>query len=672
MASDLASITSSEYQTLRFREKILALKNKAPLASAERTDPAFENSFGDRLSDLGGKQRWVLVGLALQRWDNDLRHRVDEVLRENEGEIYKGWSIRGTKAVRRCWMVGHDRTCAQPTVVIACSQSKILKRSYRAVSQHGVLKAAKFALKAIPFCDLTTRMNRRVSFLSGEDYILDDNGDIQRDDHGRPLHVHTLGSENQYKHATVYQTMASKDQDGESERHHKVIDEKEGLENGSMGVTLVNETVPAQQDMEIADENYVPLRFGAEEIIVPESGRPTTLGGFIMVDGVCFGLTTAHAFTQEDEGLDPRSIAGSKEQLPLYDSDWANEDSSDENADDDDDALYPHEESHQERQLKRRRQSMNVEDQTYYTTAWNSLHIIAKSRLTSTNGLDWALCELGDWGKYAINGVYLRPELRSAGMPEHLLFRNIKNTAPLGKVLVATRRGAVPGIGTGSDCSIKLAQDNKYRHVWSVKLEDEESLSSGDSGSWVVDAQTGDVYGMIVAGSTELREEYIIPAVDVGQDICRVLRADSVRLPSFEDVMTAHTEERSARSNLALNDDSTGWESDESGETTGDEALDKDEEVRLLLYLAVLANATVLIGVAMLTISSLQRFLLAEVLKNSSIDTESLVKVIKSAGVRPKWTKMSLPKGNTSPARPIFRDDPIMSSICGTLLLRLT
>ena len=668
MASDLASITSSEYQTLSFREKILALKNKAPLAAAERTDPAFENSFGDQLSDLGGRRRWVLVGLALQRWDHDLRHRVDEVLRENEGEIYKGWSIRGTKAVRRCWMVGHDKTCAQPTVVIACSQSKILKRSYRAVSQHGVLKTAKFALKAIPFCDLTTRMDRRVSFLSGEDYTLDDNGHIRRNEHGYPIHLNTPGLEDQYKHDKEHQTRVFKEQNGESERHQKIVEEGEDLEKDSMGVTLLNETVPAQQDMEIADENYVPLRFGAEEIFVPESGRPTTLGGFIMVDGVCFGLTTAHAFTQEDEGLDPRSIAGSKAELSLYDSDWADGDSSDDNADND--ASYPHEEPHQERQLKRRRQSMNVEDQTYYTTAWNSLHIIAKSRLTSTNGLDWALCELGDWGKYAINGVYLRPELRSAGMPEHLLFRNIKNTAPLGKVFVATRRGAIPGIGTGSDCSIKLAQDDKYRHVWSVELE--ESLSSGDSGSWVVDAETGDVYGMIVAGSTELREEYIIPAADVGQDICRVLRADSVRLPSFEDVMTAHTEERTARSNLALNDDSTGWESDDSDETTGEEALDKDEEVRLLMYLTVLVITTVLRGVALLTISCLQRFLLAEVLKNSSIDTESLIKVIKEAGVRPRWTKIDLPKGNTSPTLLFFRDDPLMFSTCVSLLLRLT
>ena len=669
MASDLASITSSEYQKLGFREKILALKNKAPRATGERTDPAFENSFGDQLSDLGGRRRWVLVGLALQKWDHDLRHRVDEVLRENEGDIYKGWSIRGTKAVRRCWMLGHDKTCAQPTVVIACSQSAILKRSYRAVSQHGVLKTAKFALKAIPFCDLTPRMDRRVSFLSGEDYTLDNNGDIRRDHLGQPIYAHTPGSGNQYEHDTEYQIRSGKELDGENERNQKNVEEDNGLEKDSMGITRLDKTVPVQHEMETTDENYVPLRFGAEEIFVPESGRPTTLGGFIMVDDVCFGLTTAHAFTQEDEGYDPRSITGSIAELPLYDSDWADEDSSDENGEQE--ALDLQRKPLQERRLERRRKSRNIEDQTYYTTAWNSLHIIAKSRLSSAKGLDWALCELGDWGKYAINGVHLRPELRSAGMPEHLLFRNIKNTAPLGKILVATRRGAIPGIGTGSDCSIKLAQDDKYRHVWSVELE--ESLSSGDSGSWVVDAETGDVYGMIVAGSTELREEYVVPAADVGQDICRVLRADSVRLPSFEDVMTAHTEERSARSNLALNDDSTGWESDDSDETLDEGALDKDEEVRLLWYLAAPTNAIVLIGIALLTSLCLQRFLLAEVLKNSSIDTESLIKVIKDARVRPKWTKISLPKGITSPVLPPFGTHLLMFLMCPCLSsLKLT
>lgn len=617
MASDLASITSSEYQkSPGFREKILALKNRAPLAAGERTDPAFENSFGDQLSDLGGRRRWVLVGLALQKWHHDLRDRVDEVLRENEGEIYKGRSIRGTATLRHCWMLGLDKTCAQPTVVVSCSQSTILKRTYRVLSQHGVLKAAKFALKAIPFCDLRPRTDRRVSFLSGEDYTLDENGEIRRDDHGHPIHFRRLNPDSSQEHDTQPQSRTEiKEQNEGGEKYEKNAEEEIGLENDWMGVTRMGETMPVQQDIDTSEEDYVPLRFGAEEIFVPESGRPTTLGGFIMIDDVCFGLTTAHAFTEEDEGYHPRSISGSITELPLYDSDWAEGDTSDDN--DESDGIDLQRERSHERRLQRRQKSRIVEDQTYYTTAWNSLHITAQSRLYSANGLDWALCELGDWGKYAINGVHLRPELRSAGMSEHLLFRNIKTTAPLGKILVATRRGAVPGVGTGSDCSIKLPRDNKYRHVWSVELE--ESLSSGDSGSWVVDATTGDVYGMIIAGSTGLHEEYVIPAADIAQDICQILRAETVRLPSFQDVLTAHTEEQSVRQNLVLNGDSSGWESDDSDDVLDGEALNKDEE----------------------------RFLLSEVLKHSSISIETLVKVIKDARVRPKWTKISLPKGRS-------------------------
>ena len=596
MASDLASITSSEYQKLGFREKIIALKNKAPLAGAERTDPAFENSFGDQLSDLGGRRRWVLVGLALQRWHKDLRDRLDEVLRENQGEIYKGRGIWGSGMVRHCWMLGYDKTCAQPTVVISCSQSNVLKRTYRVISQHGVLKAAKFALKAIPSCDLRLRMDRRVSFLSGEDYTLDENGEVRLDDHGYPIHARNLQSEHQHEHRTEHQAVISEEeQDGAKNVHEKSgEDEEKGLAKESMGLTPMNGIMPVENNMDIPDDDYVPLRFGAEEIFVPESGRPTTLGGFIMVDDVCFGLTTAHAFNEEDGGFGARKISGSEADLPLYDSDWADEDSSDDNAENDGLDLYA--DSHQGQQLQRRQKSRGFEEQNYYTTAWNSLHIIAKSRLSNSKGLDWALCELGDWGKYAINGIHLRPELRSPGMPDNLLFRSIKTTPPLGKILVATRRGAVPGIGTGSDCSIKLARDDKYRHVWSVELE--ESLSSGDSGSWVVDALTGDVYGMIVAGSTGLREEYVIPAADIGQDICRVMRAESVRLPSFQDVMTAHTEEMSARPNLTLNEDSAGWESDDSDETFDGEALDKDEEVRSLLNLAVLEITKIYMTVA--------------------------------------------------------------------------
>ncbi|MCJ1453720.1 peptide-N4-(N-acetyl-beta- glucosaminyl)asparagine amidase [Mycoblastus sanguinarius] len=582
MSSDLASISSGEYRKQGILDKINALKQRAALAAGEPTDPAFENSFGDRLSDIDGRRRWVLVGLALQKWHQDLQNRVGEVLREKEGEIYKGRSIRGTAMTQHCWMVGYDRTCAHPTVVISCGQSTVLKRTMRAISQHGVLKAAKFALKGVPFCDLKLRMESRGDSLRKWDYDLDE------DNH----------------------------------------------------------------DLDTSVDDHVPLRFGAEEIIVPHSGKATTLGGFLMVDDVCFGLTAAHTFSEDDQNLDQGSIAANDTETQLYDSDWANGDS-DDNPDDSVLDFDSSRKTTQEQQLQRKEKNRIATHQTYESSRGETLRIKAKSRLFSANGLDWALCELGDWGKYAINGVYLPPELRGPDASEYLIFTQAKTTPPLGKVLVATRRGAISGLGTGSDCSIKLGSDDRYRHVWSIQLE--ESLFSGDSGSWVVDATTGDVYGIIMAGSTGSREEFIIPAVEIGQDICRFMRADTVRLPNLQDVMAARTEHVSARrSTKSSRDDALGWETDESADILDENPLDEKEKVSLpinndVTSVAYMSGILLYLGFylarASLTPLYLQRSLLAEILKHSSIDAEALAKVIRDAEIRPKWTEVALPEG---------------------------
>lgn len=505
MSAEIASITSNE-RKLGIREKLAALKNKAALAAGEPTDPAFQDCFGDQLSDLDGRHRWVLVGLALQKWHKDLRDRVGEVLRENEGEIYKGRSIRNTTTLRHCWMMGYDRTSAHPTVVISCDQTTILKRTMRAISQHGVLKAAKFALKGVPFCDLRLRMEP--------------------------------------------------------------------------GKERSEDTKLVQYDLDSSDDEELPLRFGAEEIIAPRSGKSTTLGGYLMVDDVCFGLTTAHAFTEDDELLEQQSLPDKEPDLQLYDSDWANEES-------DDDANVSvlgtdgTPKASQEQRLQQRRKRTVANDSTYEASNGDALPIIAKSRLLSANGLDWALCELGALGKYSVNGVFLPPELRGADGLEYLIFKEIKSTPPVGKVLVATRKGgAITGLGTGSDCSIKLDRDDKYRHVWSIQVE--QSLSSGDSGSWVVDAATGEVYGIILAGSTILGEEYVMPAFEIGQDIKRVLRADTVTLPLLEDVMAARAARMSFRQSAKDSMiDSLAWDSDDATKFSEEQPLGDEEKVSL-------------------------------------------------------------------------------------------
>ena len=60
---------------------------------------------------------------------------------------------------------------------------------------------------------------------------------------------------------------------------------------------------------------------------------------------------------------------------------------------------------------------------------------------------------------------------------------------------------------------------------------------SGDSGAWVVDATTGDIYGVLVAGSAMMQEGYVIPACDIIDDIRRSTKARELRVPTMNDVL---------------------------------------------------------------------------------------------------------------------------------------
>ena len=575
--SSRVSIASGDPRRLGFKDKVIAIRNKASIATGDPTYPDFADSFGDQLSDLDGRHRWVLNGSARQIWDSNLRLRVGEVLRANEAEIYKGHSIQRIATVNHCWMVGYDTTCAHPTVIISCNQTTVLKRTMKVISRLGVLKDRKFLLKGIPFCDLRYRTRTRES--QEKDKLIDI-------DRVRIIAENQPDTSNEEQIANDNGTMEGLWEDEEQEETQGRQEEDKYSFTPPGETTFLEKTLPLQLSMDPSARNPAPIQLGAAEIKNPNSGKPTTLGGYIMVDDVCFGLAAAHAFDDDDEDEDfgQRSISEHGTGLHLYDLDWANEGSSDN--DGDEEPAVSNEQISENQIVQHLRRGSVTQSQVYESTTGELHRITAKSTLFSTNGLDWALCELGKRGKYAINGVRLPPGLRSVESPEFLLFKELKMTPPHGKIFVATKRGVVPGIGTGSDSLIKFGNDQEYRHVWSIELE--ESLSSGDSGSWVVDAESGDVYGMIVAGSTGLRQEYIIPAKDIGQDICRVMRADVVRLPTWEEVANSHVAEIIASSSKdpASNKDAIGWDSDES---LDGKPLDEEEKVSLMESVAVFA-----------------------------------------------------------------------------------
>ncbi|KAK5989223.1 hypothetical protein PT974_10725 [Cladobotryum mycophilum] len=59
---------------------------------------------------------------------------------------------------------------------------------------------------------------------------------------------------------------------------------------------------------------------------------------------------------------------------------------------------------------------------------------------------------------------------------------------------------------------------------------DGDTITDGDSGSWVVDPETGNVYGHVVA-TDPFGDAYVIPFDNLLDDIRRCLNATSVKLP---------------------------------------------------------------------------------------------------------------------------------------------
>ena len=253
MSSTPSLTMSAEASPPNLNSRLSALKRLARLTLSEATEERFQDSFGTQLSELGGRSRWCLAGLALSIWQDDLQGRIDELIVENEGEIYKSCSIRDTSMASHCWMLGSDQHRAFPTVVLFCNTSDILKRAMRLVLRHRILKPKGFALKGSLACDLrllTMSVGKRRSV--------------------RLVHI-----------------------DGKS-----------------LGGSL--------------------RTLCGAEIFVQGSDRPATLGGVINVGGTYYGLTVAHVFFGKSTASEKTQTV--EQDTQLYDSDWAEKSSSDDNS----------------------------------------------------------------------------------------------------------------------------------------------------------------------------------------------------------------------------------------------------------------------------------------------------------------------------------------------------
>jgi peptide-N4-(N-acetyl-beta-glucosaminyl)asparagine amidase len=133
-----------------------------------------------------------------------------------------------------------------------------------------------------------------------------------------------------------------------------------------------------------------------------------------------------------------------------------------------------------------------------------------------TSSLDYSLIEVLHSVHQSQNEVQSHEEGKKSLVVRHIGERNDSDS----KVLAITSRGAIPGILSGTSMYTRQPHQREFIEVYCVQLGGQ--LAAGDCGSWVVDAETGHLYGHIIAGCPGSGAAMVVPFFLIFQDIeCR-------------------------------------------------------------------------------------------------------------------------------------------------------
>ena len=95
--------------------------------------------------------------------------------------------------------------------------------------------------------------------------------------------------------------------------------------------------------------------------------------------------------------------------------------------------------------------------------------------------------------------------------------------------------GAVKGTLLKSPHYVRMGNNRNFQEMWQVSLK--RRTTRGDSGAWVLDAVTGDIYGHIVAADPDTGFALIIPAFKIWDEI-KKRHGREPRLPNYNDFST--------------------------------------------------------------------------------------------------------------------------------------
>jgi peptide-N4-(N-acetyl-beta-glucosaminyl)asparagine amidase len=146
------------------------------------------------------------------------------------------------------------------------------------------------------------------------------------------------------------------------------------------------------------------------------------------------------------------------------------------------------------------------------------------------SGLDYALLTVLEPQHKTLNQI----TTEQSGTKTIRTIRNISKPRPGDTeiILLTCSRGLINGRLSGTPSFMRLPGCKNFQELLTVSLEGK--LEPGDSGCWVVDADSGDLVGHIVAGSPHSGVGYIVPSVQVLSDIRKHL-GGCVELPTNEE-----------------------------------------------------------------------------------------------------------------------------------------
>uniref|UniRef100_A0A0D2XXM2 Uncharacterized protein n=1 Tax=Fusarium oxysporum (strain Fo5176) TaxID=660025 RepID=A0A0D2XXM2_FUSOF len=141
-------------------------------------------------------------------------------------------------------------------------------------------------------------------------------------------------------------------------------------------------------------------------------------------------------------------------------------------------------------------------------------HVYLSSLDEPQSGLDYALIEVTRPIHCTANKI-APPSFSAKG--EAKIQRVVTDGPKDVKILSSTSRGTLTGVMSGTPLYACLPNSSLYQDVYNVLLD--SRLEAGDCGSWIIDAESGNLYGHIVAGSPDSGAAIVMPFARVFEDI---------------------------------------------------------------------------------------------------------------------------------------------------------